>query len=105
MYMRGFCDLLLAHMEAGHSFGTFHATLRYPSDIVAQWLIDKPDFQEAKRIAESLRRKTLETLLMSKQISLDVFQYLISNEESDIEIALPGFDENVLIQAKERFGK
>jgi hypothetical protein len=42
---------------------------------------------------------------MSKQISLDVFQYLISNEESDIEIALPGFDENVLIQAKERFGK
>ena len=105
IYMRGFCDLLLKHMENGHSFDTFHATLRYPKTVVNQWLVDKPEFADAKHIGESLRIKTLESLLITKQINLETFEYLTKHNETDIETALPGFDENILIQARERFGK
>jgi hypothetical protein len=103
--MRGFETLLVEHMERGHSFETFSATLRYPAAVVNEWLMLKPDFIEAKRQGELMRKKTLESLLMTKQINLEIFQFLTSCEDSDIETALPNFNEDVLIQAKERFRK
>ena len=103
IYCRGFCDMLIEHMKKGHSFKTFSASIQYPEELVNSWLITKPDFAQAKAIGEIARLQTLETLLLSKMISLDVFQHLTKQIESDVDV--DSFDDNVLIQAKERFAK
>lgn len=104
-YMTYFCTLLIEHMERGFSFDTFHGTLRYPKHVVDSWLVEKPTFIEAKGIADNARRKTLEAMLFSKEISLETFKYLTENEESEIERASASFDDKTLIQARERFAK
>lgn len=105
MYMRGFDDKLIEHMGKGHSFETFPATIRYPPAIVKEWLNTKTSFVEAKRIGEINRIKTLESLLLNKMINLETFRFLSETEDSEIDNAISNFDENILIQAKERFAK
>lgn len=104
-YMRHFCDLLIEHMERGHSFDSFSASIRYPHDIVAGWLETKETFREAKRIGEKCRLKALEQLLFAKQINLETYQFLKDNEDSEIEDNVHNFDESVLVQAQGRFQK
>ena len=105
IYMRGFCDLLIKHMADGYSFETFASTLKYPAADVTSWLTDKPEFLAALAIGKMQRKKTLETLLMGKQISLETFIYLTKDDEKEISDVVSNFDENVLIQARERFKK
>lgn len=103
--MNGFCDMLKAHMKLGNSFRTFAATIDYPPEVVDSWLETYPQFALTKRIGEVARRKSLEDLLLTKQISLDIFKHLLDNEDAEMDAIVEQFDDAVLIQAKERFLK
>lgn len=103
-YMGHFCELLKKHMASGLSFKTFCSTIGYPPEVVNEWLGSKPDFADTKRIGDIARIKTLEELLLVKQIPLDVFKYLTENEDSAMDSVIDQFDDSVLIQARERFG-
>lgn len=103
-YMRAFDEMLVEHMKKGHSFDTFHATLRYPKSVVDAWLVEKPGFAQSYALGKSLRKKLLEEMLLCGEMKLDVFKHLIETEQ-DIDDASVSFDDDVLIQAKERFAK
>lgn len=103
--MTGFCDLLIEHMSRGYSFETFGAEIRYPQRIVQQWVHDKRSFAEAKGIGAMARQKTLEGLLMSKQINLETYEKLVFDEETEIDASISNFDDAVLINARERFNE
>jgi hypothetical protein len=103
--MNGFCEMLKSHMTQGNSFRTFAATIDYPPEIVEGWLESQPQFALTKRIGEVARRKTLEDLLLTKQISLDIFKHLLDNEDAEMDAIVEGFNDAVLIQARERFTK
>jgi hypothetical protein len=103
LYMGGFCDLLIKHMEKGHSYDSFPATIKYPKEVVDSWLATKPSFAEAKSMGETARLKMLEDMLFTKCIDLKTFQHLTASQSSDIDIEQ--FDDSTLIQARERFVK
>lgn len=104
-YMGHFCELLKKHMASGLSFKTFASVIGYPPSIVNEWLVTKPEFAHTKTIGEIARIKTLEELLLVKQISLDIFKHLTEDSEAEFDGIVDGFEDSVLIQAKERFGK
>lgn len=104
-YMGYFCKLLVEHMAKGNSFDSFACTLNYPPHIVRSWLDKKTAFAEARSIGENARLKCLEDMLLTKVINLETFKHLTQNEESEIDSAVSSFNDDVLIQARERFAK
>ena len=104
-YMGYFATLLIEHMQKGNSFDSFSSTLKYPKHVVDGWLHSKPSFAEARGIGENARLKCLEDMLLMREINLETFKYLTENEESEIDSAVSSFNDDVLIQAKERFKK
>lgn len=91
-----FDKMLQEHMEKGFSYETFYATINVPKDDVDAWLAI-PSFAHAKAMGEGLRRKALESLLLSKLITLDVFEHLTKQEESDEQ-----YDDVIIEQARGR---
>lgn len=104
-YMAEFAKMLVEHMEKGFSFDTFPAVIRYPKHVIDNWLINKPSFAEAKSLGENARTKTLQAMLLTKEINLETYKFLTENADNVLENAIQDFDENILIQARERFGK
>ena len=104
-FMGAFCDLLIQHMEKGYSFDTFSASLKYPPDVVKEWLVTKPSFAQARKMGEVARKKFLETLLLADEIDLKTFQHLTETPESEMDTAVEQFDTDTLIQARERFSR
>lgn len=96
-YYRAFDKMLTEHMEKGNSYATFYATIGVSKADVDSWL-SEPSFAFAKEIGEGLRRKTLESLLLGKLITLDVFEHLIAESEE------PEMDDEVILHASKKFG-
>lgn len=96
---------LIKHMGMGNSYDSFAAVINVPKHVMDEWLQTKKSFARSKSIGEAHRRKTLEDMLLTKQISLDIYKHLMESEESDIDSAVSNFDDDVLIQARERFAK
>jgi hypothetical protein len=96
-YYRAFDKMLTEHMEKGNSYATFYATIGVSKADVDSWL-SEPSFAFAKEIGEGLRRKTLESLLLGKLITLDVFEHLVAESEE------PEMGDDIILQARKRFG-
>jgi hypothetical protein len=90
-----FDKMLQEHMEKGFSYETFYATINVPKDAVDSWLAIT-SFAHAKEIGDGLRRKALENLLLSKLITLDVFEHLTKQEDSD------EYGDDIIDQARQR---
>ena len=82
-----FDKMLQEHMEKGFSYDTFYATINVPKESVDAWLA-VPSFAHAKEMGEGLRRKALESLLLSKLITLDVFEHLTKQEAADDDMVM-----------------
>lgn len=91
-----FDKMLQEHMEKGFSYETFYATINVPKEDVDAWL-SIPSFAHAKEMGEGLRRKALESLLLSKLITLDVFEHLTKQEGND-DI----YGDDIIDQARKR---
>lgn len=96
-YYRAFADQLKEHMRAGYSYDTFFATIEVPRDVVDGWLETELDFAAAKHLGEGLRKQTLQRLLLSKAITLDVYESLTQDTEG------AELDDELIEQARARF--
>jgi hypothetical protein len=60
--MKTHCDRLMEHMRQGLSFDSFAGTLNQPVSVIRQWAKDHPEFENARKIGESMALKFWEEL-------------------------------------------
>jgi len=57
-----FCDLLIDHMKAGHSFDTFSVKVQVAPGTLHNWVNNYEDFANAKKVGEKHRQFLLEKI-------------------------------------------
>ena len=64
-YRNKYCKQLIEHMEKGHTFESFAATLEVPESTLENWKIDYEEFFDACQVGETKARDFWEKLGMA----------------------------------------
>lgn len=74
-----YCQLLIDHMTEGYSFESFAATIDVAESTIYEWANNFPEFSEAKQIAFSKSRLTMERVGFAGEMAPAVWIFSMKN--------------------------